>query len=78
MLIGVGIHYRNEYITKEHEVNMIEKEIFHKVDHWEVSYPWTSYPKNLTNHRIAAMHMLKNTARRLSQNLDQQGYIMNK
>ena len=54
MAIGVGIHYRNEYITKEHEVNMIEKEIVHKVDHWEVSYPWTSYPKDLTNHRIAA------------------------
>ena len=57
---------------------MIEKEIFHKVNHWEVSYPWRSYPKDLSDDRIAAMYMLKNTERHLSQNLDQRGFIINK
>ena len=50
---------------------MTEKEFFHKGDHWELSYLWTSYSKDLLGNRITAMYMLKNTERRLSQNLYQ-------
>ena len=58
----------NYTLKEERELSLIESNLQHKEDHWEVTYPWIKDPRFLKDNRFAAEGMLRSTERRLMTN----------